>query len=138
MNRFQIWMQRVFAGRNGSDELARVWSMAGCLLLFVSLFLPAGIVQVLIWIAGFWGVGLSWFRIFSRNIYKRGLENQRYLQWRNTQQQRFRQWKTRYRQRKEYRFFRCEKCKTLARVPRGRGKICITCPHCGFEFIRKS
>lgn len=37
-----------------------------------------------------------------------------------------------------YKRFKCPKCKTLCRVPRGKGKIKIHCPKCGEEFIKRS
>ena len=36
-------------------------------------------------------------------------------------------WKKRFAQRKQYKFFKCPMCKQEVRVPRGHGKICITC-----------
>ena len=33
---------------------------------------------------------------------------------------------------------RCPKCGTVCRVPRGKGKIVITCPKCGGEIRGKS
>jgi uncharacterized paraquat-inducible protein A len=41
-------------------------------------------------------------------------------------------------QRKTYAFFRCPKCRQRVRVPKGRGRICITCPKCRTEFTRRS
>ena len=46
--------------------------------------------------------------------------------------------KKRWAQRSTYRFFKCPQCKQTVRVPKGRGKICITCPKCKTEFIKKS
>ena len=37
-----------------------------------------------------------------------------------------------------YSYFRCPQCGQQLRVPRGRGKISITCPKCGHQFIKKS
>ena len=44
----------------------------------------------------------------------------------------------RWSQRREYRFFKCPRCGITARVPRGKGKIRITCPRCGHEFEKRS
>ena len=38
---------------------------------------------------------------------------------------------------KNYRFYKCPQCKQKVRVPKGRGKICITCPKCRTEFVKK-
>ena len=43
-----------------------------------------------------------------------------------------------FEQRKIYKFYKCPMCKQEGRVPRGHGKICITCPKCREEFIRRS
>lgn len=66
------------------------------------------------------------FRVFSRNIEKRSLENRRYLTL-----------KARLTDRSN-RYYRCPNCRQTVRVPRGRGKICIKCPKCGEKFVRKS
>ena len=39
---------------------------------------------------------------------------------------------------KVYRYFKCPHCRQSIRVPRGRGRISITCPKCGTSFIKKS
>ena len=68
----------------------------------------------------------SFFRMFSRNIYKRQRENRRFTQlWMRLKD-------------RNNRYFRCPNCKQTVRVPRGRGKICIRCPKCGEKFTRKT
>lgn len=37
-----------------------------------------------------------------------------------------------------YRKFKCPSCKTLCRVPKGKGKIRIHCPACNHEFIKRT
>lgn len=39
---------------------------------------------------------------------------------------------------KDHRYFRCEHCGQIVRVPRGKGKIEIKCPRCGKRFDKKS
>ncbi len=131
------WLRRFLAGRNGADELGRVLSLAGCVLVLVSMFVP-GVAKTLLMSVAVVLLILCYFRMFSRNIYSRRLENQRWLQWANARKQALRQSKKRWQQRKDYRFYRCSQCRTWVRVPRGRGRIQITCPKCKSTFIRKS
>ena len=39
---------------------------------------------------------------------------------------------------KEHKYFVCKSCKTICRVPAGKGKVEITCPKCGGKIIAKS
>ena len=70
----------------------------------------------------FWAL----FRTFSRNTYKRYQENRKFLQF-------FDRLKDR-----EHRYYDCPKCRQVVRVPRGKGKIAITCPKCKERFVKKT
>lgn len=35
---------------------------------------------------------------------------------------------------KAHKYFTCKNCKTICRVPVGKGKIVITCPKCGAQI----
>ena len=50
----------------------------------------------------------------------------------------FRGLKDQWANRKLYHYYRCPKCRQKLRVPRGRGRIQISCPRCGTQFIKKS
>ena len=41
-------------------------------------------------------------------------------------------------ERRKYKVFICPTCKQKLRVPRGKGKISISCPKCGTSFIKKT
>ena len=76
-------------------------------------------------------------RIFSRNTARRQAENQRWINW----TQRFRgnvQGARARRADKAHKYFTCKNCKTICRVPAGKGKIVITCPKCGAQIHGKS
>ncbi len=126
--------QRFMAGRYGVDELSKFLNIVLLVLLVMSIFIRSGILYLL-------ALGIliySYFRMFSRNISKRYEENQKFVNFRYRNVVKWNNFKKRFAQRKEYRFYHCPQCKQTVRVPRGRGKICITCPKCRTEFVKKS
>lgn len=131
-------MQRFMSGRYGADELGRTLSavVLGCLV--VSMFSPLlSVLSVFYWI----GIVLliySCFRMLSKNTSKRYEENQKFVNWRYRMTVKQNQSRKQFAQRKDYRFYKCPQCSQKVRVPRGKGKICITCPKCRAEFVKKS
>lgn len=138
--RFRRFMQ----GRYGVDEFSRFLSGAGLVCMLIATVLSffearatyyiSSLCMSLAWFCLLW----SLFRLFSRNYGRRYAENNWYLQkkarvtgWLQTR-------KNRFRQRREYRFFRCPQCSVTTRVPRGKGKIRITCHRCGNSFVRRT
>lgn len=122
------------AGRYGVDELSKFLNIVLLVLLILSIFIRSGILYLL-------ALGIliySYFRMFSKNISKRYEENQKFVNFRYRSVVKWNNFKKRFAQRKEYRFYHCPQCKQTVRVPRGRGKICITCPKCRTEFVKKS
>jgi len=93
---------------------------------------------MLFWLLAIVALVFSYFRMFSRNTYRRRAENNAYLTLRYNLTRKFSGLKQRMQQKKYYRFFKCPKCGITTRVPKGKGKIRITCPKCGESFVRKS
>ncbi len=130
--KYQVFMQ----GRYGSDELS-IFLLAASL---VSLLLArTGVIffvifQLLAWVLLIFAL----FRTYSRNISKRYEERMKFLKLKN----RFMAWykikREAWQNRKTHRYFRCKKCKASIRVPKGVGKIEVTCPKCKFKFIKKA
>ena len=77
------------------------------------------------------------FRMFSRNLVRRRAENARFLAWWSPIRGRLAGMRQRSLDR-EHKYFTCKSCKTICRVPAGKGKIEITCPKCGEKIIGKS
>ena len=73
------------------------------------------------------------FRIFSRNLTKRRSENQRWVNWMWRMKSSRQNAKARHAD-KAHKYFTCKNCKTICRVPVGKGKIIITCPKCGAQI----
>ena len=125
------------SGRYGGDAFSNFLSLAALVVVVLGLFIPGLFGMLLGWLG--WAVLIySYYRIFSRNIPRRAAENRWFLAQRYAVQQRFAGARTRFAQRKVYRYFRCPRCRQQLRVPRGRGRISITCPKCGTSFIKKS
>lgn len=85
------------------------------------------------------------FRMFSRNVSARSKENQKFLVFWNKVKEiwyKIKGWfsgkKRRFADRKTHCYFSCPKCKRKLRVPKGKGKIEISCPICGTKFIKKT
>lgn len=133
----RAWFQRFMSGRYGGDAFSIFLSLAALVVVVLGLFVPGLFGMLLGWL-GWAALIYSYYRIFSRNIPKRAAENRWFLAQRYAVQQRFASARTRFAQRKVYRYFRCPRCRQQLRVPRGRGRISITCPKCGTSFIKKS
>lgn len=127
------WLQRFMSGRYGFDRFSGFLSVCSLVLVVLgAIFSP-----VLYWL-GLILLAYCYFRILSRNIQKRYHENLKYLELEGKVTSWFSTKKIRFQQRKEYHYYRCPHCGQQLRVPRGRGKISITCPKCGTQFIKKS
>ncbi len=134
--KFAIFMM----GRYGQDQLNRLLSITGLIILVVSVvivrFIP--LLSSVLWIAAVALIVICYWRMFSRNIAARSAENQKYLKFRYKFAVEKQRRAERAAQSKDYKFFKCPKCGVLNRIPKGKGKIEITCPRCGEKFIRKS
>lgn len=132
---------RFMYGRNGADQLNQAVVGAYLVLWLVQLLLGIFVKSALVYsLIGFLmtvlAVVLLW-RTFSKNLAKRRAENAKFLDWWGPFRSRMAGAKAR-RQDKEHRYFTCKNCKTICRVPAGKGKLEITCPKCGGKIIGRS
>lgn len=128
------FLRRFMAGRYGSDQLNNAFLLLSLLLLVIEWVTRWNWIGIFILALLF----LCYFRMFSRNIKARYAENQWFLRKWWPISNRLKNACARFQDRKTHRYFKCPQCKKRLRVPRGRGKINITCPHCRHQFIRKS
>ena len=131
--RFAKWMM----GRNGMDALNRLLSVLTLILLIVSMFVHGYAARIL-WSLAVLGLIVVYFRMLSRNVYRRQQENGAYLRQRYKVTSAWHGAVDRWHQRRDYRFCKCPSCRTRLRVPRGKGKINIVCRKCGTSFQRKT
>ncbi len=124
-------------GRNGNDQLNN-FILIVTLVLIVLGSIIKGSVGSAIYIVVLGLLGISYFRMFSRNTYKRSEENGKFIRLRYKVSAWLRLHYERWIQRKDYKFFACPACKAVLRVPRGKGKIKIVCRQCGNSFAGKT
>ena len=124
--KLSMGLQRFMYGRYGTDKLNTVILAAGLICCLLSMFIPLAAVKLLFMLASYILMGIAIFRMLSRNTYKRYQENRKYLML----LQRFKD--------KEHRYYDCPRCRQQVRVPRGKGKISITCPKCREKFIKNT
>ena len=131
-------LSRFMYGRYGNDALNQLLCVVILALYVLGLFLRWVPVlgAVLYYLpTALWLVVL--FRMLSKNLTKRRQENEWFLSWWNPMRTSLRRRRDRMKDR-EHKYFTCRGCGTVCRVPRGRGKIIITCPRCGRELHGKS
>lgn len=126
-------LQRFMWGRYGNDNLNQFLLAVAFACLIIS-FLGGGIFYILATVI----MVFAYYRMFSRNISKRSAENQQFLKQKMKVRSFFIKKKRELGQRRNYHIYRCPNCKQKIRVPKGRGRIAISCRKCGNEFIKKS
>lgn len=130
-------LDRLFAGRNGVDQLNIALFVLAILFWMASLFSPTYGFSRLFHGLCLLAAAFCIVRALSRNLGRRQQENQKFLSL-------FRgghaghSWRVKMEQRRQYKIFRCPSCGIKLRVPRGKGKIKVTCRQCGATFEKKS
>ncbi len=131
-------------GRNGIDNLYHFlfWSVIG--MSFINLFISAESKWVLTGIQTLVLI-YTFYRVFSRNVYRRQKENQIYMSAVNKIRQLFRTItrkvtskfalsKNKWRDRKTHVYKKCPQCKNTLRFEKVKGKHIAACPCCDHRF----
>ncbi len=114
--------RRFMYGRYGSDQLNLCLLGLGVVLCLLGSFTKLYWLGYLAYLPLIGAI----YRMYSRNVYKRRRENQRFLSF-------FRRLRDR-----QNRYYSCPRCRQRVRVPRGKGKIVIKCPSCGERFTKRT
>jgi len=118
-------MNRFMQGRYGLDRLNSTLLWISVALAVIAMIL-SGIPGLVFTLLAYVLMGIAIFRALSHNTYKRYRENRWFL----LQLDRLKD--------RDHRYYTCPKCRQSVRVPRGKGKIAITCPKCKEKFIKKT
>ena len=135
LNKLKYSLYRFMNGRYGSDQLNMALLILSILVsliggiffnrsIFVSLIVYALSIIII-------------YRGFSKKIYKRQQENLKFKRLIQPIKSQYKIIKLNLTQ-KQFKHVQCPRCHRTLRVPRGRGKIEITCPHCHVAFDKRS
>ena len=113
-------------GRYGTDRLNMVILCAGLVASLLSMMIHMQPFNLIFWALSYGLMIWAIVRSLSRNTYKRYQENRKFLQFYDRLKDR------------NNRYFNSPKCRQTVRVPRGKGKISITCPRCREKFVKKT
>jgi hypothetical protein len=130
MNRLKEFM----AGRYGADQLSMALLILSVVLSVIIRFTGVPLLSLISYIP----LGLCLFRMFSKNINRRRMENYKFLMLVSPVYSWFRKMRRRLVESKTHRFFKCPSCRAELRLPKGKGNIVITCPKCRHEFKAKT
>ena len=140
MNRFRYKLYAFMQGRRGMDQLNHFLIRAALILLVAALiFRRIGILYVLTYYSGLLILFYGYFRMLSRNVHKREMENNKFLAWR------YKHGKSKGFQQQyqnadfeRYVYFQCPSCGQKMRAPCKKGKIRVLCRNCGCSFDKKA
>lgn len=124
--KLRMGLRRFMEGRYGTDKLNTTILGIGVIACILSLFIKNPVINLILVTVSYGLMIWAIFRSFSRNTYKRYQENRKYLMFLDRIKD------------KEHRYFDCPRCRQPVRVPKGKGKIAITCPKCREKFIKKT
>ena len=119
-------LRRFMEGRYGTDRLNMVILCTGLAASILSSLVRVSPLNLIFWLLSYGLMIWAVCRSLSRNTYKRYQENRKFMQIVDRLKDR------------QHRYFDCPKCRQTVRVPRGKGKISITCPRCREKFVKKT
>lgn len=128
------WFTNYMHGRAGGDHFSIFLLLFSVVITLIGRIAGISIIEIASYIPLIFGV----YRIFSKNIQKRRMENYKFMMKVSPLYKRFHKLLTRLRFSKTHRFMPCTTCKSMLRVPKNKGKIRVTCPSCKNQFIRKT
>lgn len=128
------WLRRFMMDRYGTDQLGIALMIFYLFLVLLASLTGAWVLRLLALAV----LGLCLFRMLSRNRNKRYQENIKFMQVWTSVKVWFQSLVRRAKDTPTHKYYHCPKCKNTLRVPKGKGKIQITCPVCRTEFIKKT
>ena len=128
------WLRKFMMGRYGVDQLSLALMGIYIFVSILSRFLNSPILNIL-YVAI---MGIVIYRTFSKNVAKRYQENVKFLNKWNPIKRKISSRIQQMKDLKHYKYYKCSNCNQTLRVPRGKGRISITCPKCKTVMVKKT
>lgn len=131
MNRLRDKFAQFMVGRYGMDQL-----YYGLLVLYLVCFVlniifpKIFIFGILTWLV----LIIAFFRVFSRNVYKRSQENEAFVRVWDKIKGFFSLTFSKIKDFPSKKYAKCPHCHAVLRLPRQRGKHTVRCPRCNERF----
>ncbi len=132
--RFSQKLYYFMLGRNGQDSLCKTCIWSGAILLLISSFVWNRWVMLALALASYGLIIYGTWRMLSKNVAKRRLENARFLQRKEKVKSFFRRKKAQFKDRKTHVYKKCPSCRATLRLPKQKGKHGVCCPKCKNNF----
>ena len=130
-DKIKNYLQKVY----GVDFFSKTMIVFALILSFINLKFKNRVIEIITMILiVYFGI----FRVFSVNKYQRMIENQKFAKAVKPMTDFFEKYKIRAANSKDKEYIKCPNCKKEMKIPRNKGKIKVTCPHCGHKFVKKS
>ncbi len=128
------WLKKFMYGRYGSDQLSLALLIFSILLTLIARFARLPLLSLVSYIP----LGFCIFRMLSKNINKRSMENYKFSMLISPVYAWFMKIRRRLAESKSKKFLKCPQCKAELRLPKGKGRMIVTCPKCRNEFMTKT
>jgi hypothetical protein len=134
MNGIRKGVYRFMSGRYGNDALNNFMLISVTIVMILnSILINNSYISILVEII----IVFIIYRSLSRNFSKRYLENNAYMKYGRLIKKRFVLIKKQIIDLK-HRYYICPNCNQIVRVPKGKGKIVVTCSKCRTKFEKRS
>lgn len=126
------WLRNFMYGRYGVDQFGNFLFVSYIVLFVISLFIPE--ISFLCYAV----IIYTLFRMFSKQVYKRRIENEWFLNKTAGIRKFLNRQKNKWKYRKTHKYLKCPHCHQYLRVPKGKGNITVTCPSCHQQFDERT
>ena len=128
------FLRKILYGRYGVDQFSSALIVFSIMLSLLYAIFHINFIYLLSSVSLIYAV----FRIFSKNFTKRQKENAFWLKYSLKGKKNLSKYSKRIKDLPKYKYYTCMNCKQTIRIPRGKGRVEIRCPKCGYSFRSKT